>query len=60
MGDAVEYLIGGLVGFAVGVAFQRLVLESGLRSMNLQICKYCQWKKANEWRWAAKKNRHEK
>lgn len=60
MNRAVAYLIGGLVGFAIGVAFQRLVLETGLRGMNPQICKYCQWKKVNEWRWEAKKNRHEK
>lgn len=53
-----EYLIGGLVGFAIGVAFQRLVLEDALNSTDPQICKYCRWKKANQWRWNAKKNRH--
>lgn len=51
-------LIGGLVGFAIGTVFQRVILENGLNSMNPQICKYCQWKKANEWRWEEKKNRH--
>ena len=53
----VTYLIGGLVGFAIGIVFQRLILENGLNNTNPEICKYCQWKKANEWRWEAKKNR---
>lgn len=56
----VSYLVGGLVGFAIGTAFQRLVLETVLNNMNPQICKYCQWKKENQWRWEAKKNRHKK
>ncbi|MCI9376844.1 MAG: hypothetical protein HFF85_10645 [Oscillibacter sp.] len=54
------YLIGGLVGFAIGVTLQRLVLENGMNSMNPQICKYCQWKKANAWRLEEKKNRRSK
>lgn len=58
--DTVAYWVGGLVGFAIGAAFQRFVLETGLNRMNPQICKYCQWKKTNEWRWETKKNRHKK
>lgn len=51
------YLIDGLAGFAIGIVFQRIILENGLNNTNPEICKYCQWKKANEWRWEAKKNR---
>ena len=58
--NEVPYLIGGVVGVAIGVTLQRLVLENGMNSMNPQICKYCQWKKANEWRWEEKKNRRSK
>ena len=54
------YIIGGLVGFAAGIAFQYMVLERGLNRMNPQICRYCQWKKANQWRWEAKRARHKK
>lgn len=54
------YIIFGLVGFATGAAFQCAVLEIGLNRMNPQICKYCQWKKANQWRWDTKRARHKK
>lgn len=52
------YIIGGLVGFAVGAAVQRIVIYFAVNTVFPTICDYCHWKKENQWRWEKKKNRH--
>ena len=54
------YIIGGLVGFAIGAFLQRFVLEIAVRNVPPGVCDYCKWKKENEWRWNARKDRHSK
>ena len=56
----ITYIIGGLVGFAIGAAVQRFVIYFAVNTISPTTCNYCHWKKENQWRWEKKKDRHEK
>ena len=54
------YLIGGLIGFSIGVALQRVLICLAVGTVSPTICEYCHWKKENEWRWEKWRNRHKR
>ena len=55
-----SYIIGGIVGFLFGAAFQRFVIYMAVNTISPTTCDYCRWKKENEWRWQERKDRHKK
>lgn len=54
------YIIGGFVGFAIGAAFQRIVIYFAVDTINPTMCDLCKWRKENQGRWVKKMDRHKK
>ena len=48
------YIIGGLVGFAIGVALQRIIIIFATNRVSPTVCDCFKWRKANQWRWEAR------
>lgn len=55
-----ELIVGGLVGFSIGVALQRFVFLLSAKTVMPTVCDCCQWRKENQWHWEKRKDRHRK
>ena len=56
----IAYIIGGLVGMAIGAFIQRFIIYLAVDNVPPSICDYCHWKKENQWQWDRRRDRHRK